>query len=449
MARRVTTEPSVNTDPGVNAPGLSGPAAGARPPWPLRRLFPLLATVVLTVVGMAGAIWGPRYYGKTVWALPDDLWGTLIAAQRLLHLNLAALYTTPTQLVSLPGTAIICVPVVALIDAAGLTLRAPSALGPHPATWWLACPYQVAISAVVLFAADAIAERLGVTRPRRFLLAVAGASALWSVTIRWGHPEDAVATGLLLYAVLALSDGRTSRAAWLAGAAVAVQPLVLLAFPVLLTVVGPRRWPGFLTRAAAPSVLLLAVAAAANWTATIHAVTSQPNSPAIDHPTPWIYLAPHLPGDQVAAGPGRILALVAACGCGLLAARRWRTGWRPAMLPDLLWWTAVALALRSVFEPVMVAYSLWPPLALALITASRSWPRLLAAAITATVLTFFSQIQWHNPWTWWTPMIAILGLTLFFARDRQVDDRGQRARFATSAQVLPEPGEQFIADGAP
>ena len=40
---------------------------------------------------MAGTIWGPRFYGKTAWALPDDLWGTLIAAQRLAHLNLAGL----------------------------------------------------------------------------------------------------------------------------------------------------------------------------------------------------------------------------------------------------------------------------------------------------------------------------------------------------------------------
>ena len=32
----------------------------------------------------------------------------------------------------------------------------------------------------------------------------------------------------------------------------------------------------------------------ANWTATIRAVTRQPNWPAIDHPTPWLFLAPHL-----------------------------------------------------------------------------------------------------------------------------------------------------------
>jgi hypothetical protein len=449
-------------------------------PWPLRRLFPLLATVVMIIIGMAGTIWGPRYYGKPGWALPDDLWGTMIAAQRLLHLNLGGLYTPPTELVSLPGAAIILIPVVALIDAAGLRLGLPDAHAAHPGTWLLAGPYEVAISAVVLFAADAIAERLGVTRPRRFLLAAASATALWSVTIRWGHPEDAVAIGLLLYAILALSEARTSRAAWLAGAAVAVQPLVLLAFPVLLTVVGPRRLPGFLARAAAPGVLLLAAAAAANWTATIHAVTSQPNSPQIDHPTPWIYLAPHLADDQVAAGPARILALIAACGCGLLAWHSWRgremtpgapslpratgsTGWSPDRLQEVLWWTAVALALRSVFEPVMVAYYLWPPLAVALIPASRDWTRLLSVGTTAVVLTFFSQIQWRNPWSWWTPMIALLALTLFLARPRRVNlarvnlgragrrqlDRGGGSRSGAPEQVLPEPGEQFIADGAP
>jgi hypothetical protein len=415
-----------------------------------RRRFPLLATIIMTAIGMAGTIWGPLYYGKTAWGLPLDLWGTLTAAQRLIHLNLVGLYTTPTQLVSLPGTAIILIPVVAVMDLARIAVPAPGiTMGHQPVSWLIAGPYQVFISAVVLFAADALAERLGVTWPKRFVLAAAGATALWGVTIAWGHPEDAVATGLLLYAILALADSKTNRAAWLAGAAVAVQPLVMLALPVVLAAVAAKRWPGFLARTAAPSVVLLAIAAAANWTATVHAVTSQPNSPTIDHPTPWIYLAPHLAGGQVAAGPARILAIAAACGCGLIAARRWRPArstapWRPEMLQDLLWWTAVALALRSAFEPVMVAYYLWPPLAVALVAASRNWLRLLPVGVVAIVLTFFSQVHWRNPWAWWVPMITLLGLALFFARARR-----SRRPLPPPAQVLPEPGEQFVADGAP
>ena len=422
---------------------------GGRPPWPSRRLFPLLATIVVTAAGMAGTIWGPRFYGKTAWAVSDDLWGTLIAAQRLAHLNLAGLYTWPTQLVSLPGTAVILVPAALVIDVTGLQLGLPAAHGPYPAVWLLAGPYQVAISAVALFAADAIAERLGATRPKRFVLAAASATALWSVTVRWGHPEDAVATGLLMYAVLDLADARTWRSAWLAGAAVAVQPLVLLAFPLLAAVVEPRRLAGYAARAAAPSAVLLAAAAAANWTATVHAVTSQPNSPQVDHPTPWLYLYPRMADDQVAAGPARILAIVVACGCALVVARRWRAArtlqpagrWGQRSLAELLWWTAVTLALRSVFEPVMVSYYLWPPLAVALAAAARDWSRLLPVGCVAVALTFFSQISWRNPWSWWTPMVAGLALALFFAR--------VRPGAGSAPQVLPEPGEQLAADGAP
>src|SRR5438093_902168 len=282
----------------------------------------------MAAAGMAGTIWGPRFYGKTAWALPDDLWGTLIAAQRLAHLNLAGLYTFPTQLVSLPGAAIILVPAIAVIDPAGLQLTVPHAHGAYPSVWLLAGPYQVAISAVVLFAADAIAERLGASRPKRFWLAAAGATALWSVTIRWGHPEDAVAIGLLLYAILALADSKGARSAWLAGAG----------------------------------------------------------------------------GSEA--------------------------------LTELLWWTAVTLAIRSAFEPVMVSYYLWPPLAVALAAAARDWSRLLPAGAGVVGLTFFSQVQWHDPWSWWTPMVAGLALTLYFARPRFTGAR-------PAPQVLPEAGEQL------
>ena len=77
------------------------------------------------------------------------------------------------------------------------------------------------------------------------------AGILWSVCARWGHPEDAVAVGLLLYAVLAQGNGRNAVAGWLAGAAVCVQPLVLLALPIMLALLPWRRMPAFLVRAAA------------------------------------------------------------------------------------------------------------------------------------------------------------------------------------------------------
>jgi FtsH-binding integral membrane protein len=64
----------------------------------------------------------------------------------------------------------------------------------------------------------------------------------------------------------------------------------------------------------------------------------------------------------------------------------------------------------------MVAYYLWPVLAVALVTASRSWPRLVATSLAAATLTFVSQVSWRGPWIWWASMVAGLGLTLFLAR---------------------------------
>jgi hypothetical protein len=399
---------------------------------------------------MTSAIWlGPGMSHSTAWALPDDLWGSLTAAQRLAHLDLSGLYTQPTGLVSLPGTALILVPVVGVIDAAGISLQVPGAQYPQPTAWLLAGPYEIALSAVVLFAADAIAEHTGVSRPWRVCLAAAEATALWSVSARWGHPEDAVAVGLLLYGVLALSRSEPGRAGWLIGAAVAVQPLVLLALPVVAVAVEPRRLPGFLARAAAPGALLLGAAAWANWGATWNAVTRQPNSATINHSTAWTPLSPSLGGGMVAGGPGRALAIIAACGCALIAGRRLaaaRAGlaWDQQILQDLLWFVAVALALRSVFESVMVAYYLWPVLAVALVVAATDWHRLVATSAASTTVTFASQIPWHSPWAWWLPMLVGLGVTLLLARVpleqlpwRRRGDRQDVEQNATSRATLP------------
>ena len=60
----------------------------------------------------------------------------------------------------------------------------------------------------------------------------------------------------------------------------------------------------------------------------------------------------------------------------------------------------------------MVAYYLWPPMAVALIVASASWRRLAATSAVVTAVTFASQVKWHGPWSWWTPMIIGLGLVI-------------------------------------
>jgi hypothetical protein len=405
-------------------------------------MFPLIASAGLIVIGLFTTTWGPTLVGRTEWALPYDLWGTLIATTRLAHGNIGGLYAPPTGLISLPGAAVILLPGAAVISALGLSLTIPGPHNLHPAVWLVAGPYQIALCCVTLFAVDALAEQLGVRFWKRGLLAAASAGILWSVSARWGHPEDAVAVGLLLYAVLAQARARLGLAGWLAGAAVCVQPLVLLALPVMLAVMPWRRMAPFLVRAALPSVVLLGATAIANWHDTYMSVTSQPNSPVINHPTAWTSLAPHMANQNVAAGPFRLATIVLACLCALAIRRHWqsRVGsaanaeisgsgddafsrsnafWSPELLTDVLWWVALTLALRSFFEPVMVSYYPWPPMAVALIPAATlSWPRLVAAGVLAGGLTAAAQGPSHAVWIWWVPIVAGLVVLLALARPR-------------------------------
>jgi hypothetical protein len=412
-----------------------------------RRMFPLLASVGLLLVGMFTTTLGPTWTGKAEWALPYDLWGTLIATVRLVHGNVGGLYTQPTGLVSLPGAAVILLPCAAVIAATGLSLQIPGPHNLHPPVWLLAGPYEIALCCVTLFAADALAERLGVTKWKRGLLAAASAAALWNVSARWGHPEDAVAVGLLLYAVLAQSRSRTALAGWLAGAAICVQPLVLLALPMLLAVLPWRRMPAFLVRSALPSLVLLGAAALANWHATYTSVTSQPNSPVINHPTLWTSLAPHMSNTNVAAGPARLATIVLACCCALAVRRRWLAQaetaeggwWPPALLADVLWWTALALALRSFFEPVMVSYYPWPVLAVALIPAATlRWIRLVAACVVAGGVTAAAQGPSHSVWVWWGPLVVGLAGLLALSRPRTVHAADR------SAELTPAPSPETV-----
>ena len=105
-----------------------------------KRLFPLLATAALIVIGMTVTVVGPHLIGRTGWSVSVDLWGTLAAAQRLVHLNLAGLYAKPTGLITFPGAAVILAPAVALADAAHLSLSQPGPHNTQPAVWLVAGP---------------------------------------------------------------------------------------------------------------------------------------------------------------------------------------------------------------------------------------------------------------------------------------------------------------------
>lgn len=366
------------------------------------RAVPLVATAALVATTMAwtlGYTWQGSYH-LVYWRVPADIWGTMRAAHMVAWGGLGGIYGAGAGLVAFAGAAIVLLPVALLSSALGLTESFPLTL-PHPTAWLVLGPYESAVAGIALLAADAWARRLGVGRARRVVLAGAGAAALWGVTV-WGHPEDAVAVGLLLYAGLLVLDGRVAGAGWLLGASVAVQPLVLLGVPVLLAAVGWRRSIGLVARAAALPALLVGVPLVHDPRDTLRAVVDQPNFPRIDHVTPWTALAPHLGGHgaslAVAGGPGRLAAVLLAVALVPWVAHR-RHDPR-----SVLWALGIALGLRVVTESVLDPFYLWPPLAVGLVAAAAvgsRW-RLVAAAITAVGVTAGAQV--HLPWVWWWVM---------------------------------------------
>jgi hypothetical protein len=179
---------------------------------------------------------------------------------------------------------------------------------------------------------------------------------------------------------------------------------------------------------AGPSVVLLLGPLVRNWGPTIHALVDQPNYPSIDHPTPWLALAPVIGhaavGGQVfvrhgahgfvatttpvhralvvAAGPGRLLAVAAAVGIGVWVARR-----RPPE-PTVVWLASLALGARCVFESVLDPYYTVPALTLGLLLAADAGKARLALGVLAAAVCTWWSYRRLGEWAYYLPVMTTL-----------------------------------------
>ena len=181
--------------------------------------------------------WGPTVEHIPYWENPGDLWNTYAAANAVDHGHFGAIYASSTAFFAFPGILVLLAPMAALTNALGMGADVyPAHVVAYPQAFLLLGPYEVLLSAFALFACDALAERLGVEWRRRGILALTEGVVLFNISALWGHPEDALAVGLAIYGFIAAFDGRFPRAGWLFGAAVAFQPLVIVALPILIVV---------------------------------------------------------------------------------------------------------------------------------------------------------------------------------------------------------------------
>ena len=369
------------------------------------------AMVVFLVVSMAYSFWwDPLIHHSQTWIVPGDIWSTFRAAHWVGWGALGGVYGSDTQLVTFPGIAVILAPVAMVSGALGLGESIAPIFLTHPTSWYLLGPASALFGSSCLVALDAMAEELGATRSRRALLCWLEGVVIFQVLAIWGHPEDLVALTLALYAFIAMFRERWTLSAWLWGAAIVVQPLVVLMLPLAFVSTPRGRRVRLCVLGAIPSIVLVGTPLLSQWGATSKVLFHQANFEYLDHATPWVRLSPRLSSISVGAGPGRALAVVAAIGVAIIASR-----WRPSPY-GLLWLCAVALSLRCFFEAVMVSFYLGPPLAMIVMVATcrNSWPRMIGAWITAALATF---VAFHrlSEWAYWTPMVVLLAVGLVFA----------------------------------
>jgi hypothetical protein len=260
----------------------------------------------------------------------------------------------------------------------------------------------MAMTGVALFALNALARRLGISRTSRHVLMVVEGIALWSTVDIWGHPEDVVALGFAVYALIFLLDHRWTGAGWFLGIAIAMQLYVVVLVPIVIALIGWRKATEVLARSAIIPGFFLVAVLVPNFHGSLTALLNQPNFPKANFPTPWVLLAPKLSSVTVAAGPGRIIGLAVAVALAI-PAYRWRAN--PAAI---VWLAGVVLGVRCVFESVMDPYYVMPALALALVAgATRGRVRWLLTCVVGLGLSLM--LYRHiNMWAYWFAMTGLM-----------------------------------------
>lgn len=431
-----------------------------------RRKWPIVITMLVTVTGMTYSLfWAPvvrhdvvRYAAHPLfhtalvkhlerihpiahnwyWVTPGDIWGTLRTAQTIEWGWLGGIYSAHGGFLLPPGILFVLLPASKLVGLLHLLPSYPAPL-PRPSAWLVLGPYEMLLSGVALLGLDALAERLAIPARRRAWMSVAEGMVLWQVVVIWGHPEIAVALGLTCYAIRTALDGRPVATGWLLGAALAMQTFVVLIIPVILAAsisrtslagnavgntvstdtaanssVPDMLWAytkqafSILWRAISVPAVLVATPLITQPRATWRALVVQPTYPKVDHPTPWLALAPKLTHTTVSGGVTRLFAIAVACVIGYALFMMARHG------ADIERLVPVACAMSffawCFFESVMTSYYIIPATAFALLAASMlSHFRLvgaLAMGMLATVLAF----QHTDPWLYWGMVTSSLAL---------------------------------------
>lgn len=397
------------------------------------RLVAILAWGAAALAAVLFSAWlAPHTYHTSGWAVFGDLFLILVKSSDAASQGIGHIYAGRGGIeVTLPGFPEVMTGLWRVLEAFGLYatvsfgrsarhLASPGlvGLGSH-----LSIVVAYCLGTWAILPLDSLARHLGL-RSGRHVAFTAGAAAVLVWTVAWwGHPDDALAVGLLAGSLGAALRGRQARAAWWLGAALAVQPMVVLGVPVVMACAGLggyREWRSFASRAAMLPVLSLAVPLLDTPSVTLRHVLGQPvqwgSAVPMNHATPWHVLVLHQSAKLLAfhrvlhQGDGstpRLLAVAMAAGIGWWLARQ-GVARRGQLAP---WLLAVAFSGRIAFETVVVPYYLLAPLLFGLLAAALCGTRRFALAVPVVgALVYLSYSHSLGEWGYYGVLLAGLAV---------------------------------------
>jgi hypothetical protein len=250
---------------------------------------------------------------------------------------------------------------------------------------------------------------MGVSALRQRLPVLAVMAVTLPPIALFGHPEDMIALGSMLYGLTAAMEGRHRATGWWLGVALAFQFFAFLAIPIALLFLKRRRWGTALIPMVVVPLSVLLVPLVSEPSATLRQLLHQRVYEDMGYVSPTWHLDP---------GEGafiRVLVALASIPVALVLARILPAD-RKAAAQLVVWVVAMLFALR-VFEPELVPYFLAPTLALLPISAVRApqW-RFFAACALAIWLNWWVHVVVDARWTLWLLLIgqlAVLGWLSF------------------------------------
>jgi hypothetical protein len=371
----------------------------------VRRRWLALAVSAVAVVGAMAfsMVDASLLHGSGQWyeSSFNDFWRNWADSIYLTHAGgYAHLYRLDNTLETAPAMQVVMAPIARL--AAGLHFPNPNPVL-YPQAYWVAGPIFLAFMALPICGGDRWLAHMGVTDIRRRLAVLGTMGITLPVIALFGHSEDLVALGAMLYGLAAAFEGRRRATGWWIGVALAFQPFAILAVPIALVLLKRRDWFG----AVVPMVMLplafLVVPLVGDFSLTVHQLVHQGVYDDVGYISPTWNLDP-----GVGAFVRALIALAAIPAA--LTLRRFLPRSSEDAANAIVWTVAVLFALR-VFEPELLPYFMAPALALLVVSAARHSPwRLAAACLLAVWLNWWDHFAVDARWSMWFLLVGQLGL---------------------------------------